>query len=71
VGDIWETVCPSQKWDIQFTFFVEFVHGLVRYEMDRVLFPSTVFVLPEAGGYTIQKTGAVWVSLLFQAGPTV
>ena len=44
------------------------VHGLANYTADQYLFLAILFPLALAWGYIMQKTDAVWGSILFHAG---
>ena len=48
--------------------FFTLVHAPVQYTPDIALFLSIVFVLAITWGYLIQKTEALWGSVLFHAG---
>jgi membrane protease YdiL (CAAX protease family) len=53
-------------------FLVAFVftalHGTVSYSADNLIFVAVVFPLALGWGYVMQKTDAVWGSILFHAG---
>lgn len=60
IGKHWAIVCIT----ISFTI----VHAPVEYTPDRDQFLAVVFMLALAWGYLIQRTEALWGSVLFHAG---
>lgn len=51
---------------VAFVFTV--IHGAATYTADQVMFLAILFPLALAWGYVMQKTEAVWGSILFHAG---
>ena len=54
--------------NILIAFVFTLLHGATRYSADQVLFLAILFPLALVWGYLMQKTDAVWGSILFHAG---
>ena len=49
-------------------FVFTLLHGAANYTADQYLFLAILFPLALTWGYIMQKTDAVWASILFHAG---
>jgi membrane protease YdiL (CAAX protease family) len=54
--------------NLMVAFVFTILHGAANYTSDQYLFLAILFPLALAWGYTMQKTDAVWGSILFHAG---
>ena len=54
--------------NVLIAFIFTLLHGAVTYTADQAIFLAILFPLALAWGYVMQKTEAVWGSILFHAG---
>jgi membrane protease YdiL (CAAX protease family) len=63
-----EPFCGAILSNVLVAFVFTVMHGIVTYTADQYIFLAVLFPLALSWGYLMQRTDAVWASILFHAG---